>query len=126
MATVTKTGLSKELDQRERTSHDVETVARQRRAFREDHKASKTMCAWWLSKLFVVASAFRYARAAQRDERNGFPYSAAMKWRYAGDLSAPNTPAAEYCWGQWERIMHLPRRLAEPVSDSSSPEMRMI
>jgi hypothetical protein len=84
------------------------------------------MCAWWLSKLFVVASAFRYARAAQRDERNGFPYTAAMTWRYAGELSAPNTPAAEYCWEQWERIMHLPRRLAGPVSDSSCLKMRMI
>jgi len=97
MATLTQTGLSKELDQGERTSHDVETGAR----------------------LFIVASAFRYARAAQRDERNGFPYTAAMKWQYAGELSAPDTPAAEYCWEQWERIMHLPRRLAGPVSDSS-------
>jgi hypothetical protein len=84
------------------------------------------MCAGRLSKLFVVASAFRYARAAQRDERNGFPYTAAMKWQYASGLSAPNTPAAEYCWEQWERIMHLPRRLAGPVSDSSCLKMRMI
>jgi hypothetical protein len=126
MATLTQTSLSKELDRGERTSHDVATAARQRRHSRDGCNASKTMCAWWLSKLFVVASAFRFARAAERDERNGFPYSAAMKWRYAGDLSAPNTPAAEYCWGQWERIMHLPRRLAGPVSDSSSLKMRMI
>jgi hypothetical protein len=39
-----------------------------------------------------------------------------MLWRYAAELYSPNTQAAEYCWEQWERIMHLPRRLAGPVS----------
>jgi hypothetical protein len=41
-----------------------------------------------------------------------------MEWRKAAELFAPNTRAAEYSWRKWERIMHLPRRLAEPVNDS--------
>ena len=71
---------------------------------------------WWLRMLPVKA--FHYGRAAQRDERNGFPYTAAMEWRNAAELFAPDTLAAEYCWGQWERIMHLPRWLAQPVDAS--------
>jgi hypothetical protein len=64
----------------------------------------------------IPARALYYRCAAQRDERNGFPHTAAMKWRYAAELYSPNTEASEYCWEQWERIMHLPRRLAGPVS----------
>ena len=59
-----------------------------------------------------------YVRAAQKDERNGFRYTAAMEWQLAAGLFASNTLAAEYCWRQWERIMHLPRRLAGAISDS--------
>lgn len=73
---------------------------------------------WWLSNVIVPAKAFHYGLAAVRDERNGFPYTAAMEWRQAADLFAPNTRAAEYFWQQWERIMHLPRRLAGPVGVS--------
>ncbi len=73
---------------------------------------------WWLSNVVVPSKALHYGRAAERDERNGFPYTAAMEWRKAAELSTPNTRAAEYFWRQWERIMHLPRRLAEPVGGS--------
>jgi hypothetical protein len=62
-----------------------------------------------------LAKAFHCSRAAQREERDGFKYTAAMKWRNAAKLFAPDTRAVEYCWQEWERIMHLPRRLAGPA-----------
>jgi hypothetical protein len=62
-----------------------------------------------------LAKAFHCSRDAQREERNGFKYTAAMKWRNAAKLFAPDTQAVEYCWRQWERIMQLPRRLAGPA-----------
>jgi hypothetical protein len=62
-----------------------------------------------------VAKAFHCSREAQREERNGFNYTAAMKWRSAAELFAPDTRAVEYCWCEWERIMQLPRRLAGPA-----------
>lgn len=61
-----------------------------------------------------LAKALHCSRAAQREERNGFPYTAAMKWRNAAELFAPDARAVEYCWCEWERIMQLPRRLAGP------------
>jgi len=61
-----------------------------------------------------LARAFHCSRDAQREERNGFKYTAAMKWRSAAELFAPDARAAEYCWCKWERIMQLPRRLARP------------
>jgi hypothetical protein len=86
---------------------------------RNNHKlAIAAISIWWLSKIAGSAKAMRYGYAAQRDEQNGFPYTAAIEWRKAAELFAPKTRAAEYCWRQWERIMHLPRRLAEPVSVS--------
>ena len=66
----------------------------------------------------IQAKAFHCSRAAQRDERDGLPYTAAMKWRNAAELFAPNSQAVEYCWREWERIMHLPRKLAGPASGS--------
>lgn len=77
--------------------------------------------AWWLSNVIVAAKAFYYSLAAVRDERNGFPYTAAMEWRQAADLFAPSTRVAEYFWRQWERIMHLPPRLAGPIGISCQP-----
>jgi hypothetical protein len=73
---------------------------------------------WWMRAAIVLAKALHYGRAAQRDERNGFPYTAAMEWRHAAELFESGSLAADYCWGQWERIMHLPRQLAVPVSSS--------
>jgi hypothetical protein len=63
----------------------------------------------------ILAKALRCSRAAQKEERNGFKYTAAMKWRSAAELFAPYARAIEYCWREWERIMQLPRRLAGPV-----------
>ena len=73
---------------------------------------------WWLSNVVIPSKAFHYSLAAVRDERNGFPYTAAMEWHQAANLFAPSTRVAEYFWRQWERIMHLPRRLAEPIGIS--------
>ncbi len=56
-----------------------------------------------------------YCHAAQRDERDGYSNTAALEWRRAAELMAPIPPAADRCWLQWERIMHLPRRLAGPI-----------
>jgi hypothetical protein len=74
--------------------------------------------ALWFSNTAAVAKAVHYVRAAQKDERNGFRYTAAMEWQLAAGLFASNTLAAEYCWSQWERLVRLPRRLAGPIGDS--------
>jgi hypothetical protein len=66
-------------------------------------------------KIIGPVHALRYGWAAQRDEKKGFSLTAAMEWREAADLFAPITPLAERCWREWERIMHLPRCLAEPI-----------
>jgi hypothetical protein len=66
-------------------------------------------------KLAGPLLALRYRRAAQRDENNGFPFAAAMEWREAAELSSWITPLANGYWREWERIMHLPRRLSEPI-----------
>jgi hypothetical protein len=59
--------------------------------------------------------ALRYRRAAQRDESHGFSFTAAMEWRRAAELSSWITPLANRYWREWERIMHLSRRLAMPI-----------
>jgi hypothetical protein len=87
-------------------------------------KSSKTrnsaiagLCAWCLGSI-VLPRAFQYLCAAHRDERNGFPYTAAIEWRDAAELLFPISLAAEYCWRQWERIMQLPRGMAIPFTAS--------
>ena len=74
--------------------------------------------AWWLSHIAGLVRAFQYGCAAEREVRDGFPYTAAMDWRKAAGLFPANTRAAGYCWRQWERIMQLPRRLAGPFGAS--------
>jgi hypothetical protein len=59
--------------------------------------------------------AVRYWRAAERDEKNGFPFTAAMEWHKAAELFSPIPKASDRCWQEWERIVHLPRRLARPI-----------
>ena len=73
--------------------------------------------AWDLDweKRAMLVKALRCSRAAQREESNGFKYTAAIKWRTAAELFAPYARAVEYCWCKWERIMQLPRQLAGPV-----------
>lgn len=66
-------------------------------------------------RLFTVvsspANAIAYCRAAQRDEENGYPFTAATEWGKAAQTLVPIPVAAELCWQQWERIMRLPRNL---------------
>ncbi len=76
------------------------------------------VAALWATNVAVVAKALHYGRAAHRDERDGFTYAAAMEWRHAAELFHSNTLAADYFWRRWERVMQLPRRLAEPITDS--------
>jgi hypothetical protein len=87
----------------------------------KNHKAKKLAMIMigvgWLRN-GVLVKALHLRRAAQRDERHGFPYTAATEWRQAAELFAPNTLASEYCWRQWERIMLLPRRLSGSLSVS--------
>ena len=67
-------------------------------------------------KIMGPMHALHYRWAAQRDEKKGFPLTAAIEWREAAELFAPITPLVERCWREWERIMRLPRRLAEPIA----------
>lgn len=77
-----------------------------------------------LPRLLIVAFhsalAMRYCLAAQRDEKNGFPFTAAMGWRKAAELLVPITPMSDRCWLEWERIMRLPRHLAGPICCEST------
>jgi hypothetical protein len=72
-------------------------------------------------KLAGPILALRYRRAAQRDENNGLPFTAAMEWRRAAELSSWITLLANRYWREWERIMHLPRRLAGPIGLAPVP-----
>jgi len=58
---------------------------------------------------------------ARRDERNGFPFSAAMEWREAAGLCASISLLADFCWREWERIMRLPRQMAIPIGVAPVP-----
>ena len=73
-----------------------------------------------LAHIAALRKAVHYVCAARRDEQDRFPYAAALEWRKAAELFGSDTPDAEYCWRQWERIMQLPRWLAGPISDSST------
>lgn len=74
-----------------------------------------------LRQLLALAGAatlaLRYCLAAQQDERNGFPFTAAMEWHKAADLLVPIAPFADLCWRKWEQIVRLPRQMAAPISD---------
>jgi len=86
---------------------------------RKNHKLSLAgLGACCLANVAVLTKALHYACAAQKDERNNFPYTAAMEWRLAAEFFGANTFAAEYCWRHWEAIMHLPHGLGEAIGDS--------
>jgi hypothetical protein len=87
------------------------------RSYQQKMQAVAAAAAEYIAGIAVTTQFLRYARAAHRDERNGFRYSAAIQWRRAADLFGSNRFAVEYCWQQWERIMRVPRRLAVPISD---------
>jgi hypothetical protein len=74
-------------------------------------------------QIATLISAVRYCEAAKRDERSGFALTAAWEWRQAVELSVSILFLANHCWRQWERIMHLPRRLAGPISLAFEPEL---
>lgn len=69
----------------------------------------------------IIAVPLRWA--AQRDEQNGFPLTAAMEWRRAAELSEPIALLAEHCWREWERLMHLPRHLASAIGVVSTAHL---
>src|SRR6266496_2698725 len=68
-----------------------------------------------------LTHAIKYCRAAQKEEKNGFAYTAAVEWQKAAEFLSPFPSLADRCWQQWERIMRLPRRLAGPISDAPAP-----
>jgi hypothetical protein len=55
------------------------------------------------------------------EEQNGFPFTAAIKWREAAELLGRNTDGAERCWRERERIMGLSRTRAFPT-ETMPPE----
>jgi hypothetical protein len=59
-----------------------------------------------------------YWRAAEEDEKNGFPFTAALEWQEAAECFDWIALLSNRCWGQWERIMHLPRQLSKPIGES--------
>lgn len=79
--------------------------------------AVAAIAAQWVASVNEIARAVSYIRAAHRDERDGFRYTAAIEWRHAAELFTWNTYAVEYCWREWERIMNLPRHFAVPIAD---------
>jgi hypothetical protein len=68
-----------------------------------------------LALVYGPMVAVSYCLAAERDEKNGYHFTAAFEWRKAAELTATIPPMADHCWKQWERIMNLPRRLAESM-----------
>lgn len=58
-----------------------------------------------------------YWWAAERDEKDGFPFTAAWEWQKAAECFGWISVVADRCWQEWERIVHLPRRLAGPIGE---------
>lgn len=67
-----------------------------------------------------LAHAMKYCRAAQTEEKNGFAFTAAVEWQKAAELLAPFPSLADHSWRQWERIMRLPRQLADPIAETQA------
>lgn len=74
---------------------------------------------WSLSRITGPLLALRLRRKARKDEKDGFLFTAAMEWRMAAELCAPNRILEGWCWREWERIMHLPRQMAVPARQAS-------
>jgi hypothetical protein len=74
---------------------------------------------WSLLRITGPWLAMRLRRRARKDEKDGFLFTAAMEWRMAAELCAPNRILAGWCWREWERIMHLPRQMAAPARKAS-------
>jgi hypothetical protein len=85
---------------------------------RRNYKLSLAgLSACCVANVAVIAKGLRYIRAAQKDEKNNFPYTAAMEWRLAAEFFGAHTLAAEYCWRHWESIMRLSHRFNDPIGD---------
>jgi hypothetical protein len=86
----------------------------------QGHKRQKVVLTA-VSTVHLMASISQFATAtelhksARREEKKGFPLTAAMKWRKAAELFNEEF-LAESCWREWERIMRLPRTLAGALS----------
>jgi hypothetical protein len=74
---------------------------------------------WSLSRITGPLLAMRLRRRARKDEKDGFLFTAAMEWRMAAELCAPNRILSGWCWREWERIMHLPRQMEAPARGAS-------
>src|SRR5690242_17498644 len=64
--------------------------------------------------------ALAYCAAAEKDEQAGFVMTAALEWRHAAECFAWDTDSADRCWRNWERLMHLPRGLANAIGASEA------
>ena len=58
-----------------------------------------------------------YWFAAEKDEKDGFPLTAAWEWQRAAECLSWTSTLADRCWRQWERIVHLPRQLSAPIGE---------
>lgn len=67
-----------------------------------------------------LTAAVSYCKSARRDEALGFTLTAAMEWQRAAELFVADCEAADCCWQQWERIMGIPRSLAQPIEETSA------
>jgi hypothetical protein len=85
--------------------------------------AKAAQALWRFRRLAEITAGLKlgvgYWRAAERDEKNGFPFTAAMEWRKAAELFSPIPHVSDRCWQEWERIMHLPRHFARPLVESA-------
>src|SRR6266513_234473 len=66
-----------------------------------------------------------YWRAAERDEKNGFPFTAATEWQQAAEYFGSIPLISDHCWREWERILRLPRHLAGPIVESNGLSPRI-
>jgi hypothetical protein len=76
---------------------------------------------WWMRAAVVLAKAVHYfITSAPRSGTSATVFLTRPLWSggRAAELFESASLAADYCWGQWERITHLPRQLAVPVSSS--------
>jgi hypothetical protein len=74
----------------------------------------RSLCAFTADSMRGVG----YWRAAEEDEQDGLPFTAAQEWQRAAECFRWIAPIADRCWREWERIMHLPRNLSNPIEES--------
>jgi hypothetical protein len=67
-----------------------------------------------MANISQFANATELHKSARREEKHGYPLTAAANWRRAAELFKDEF-LAESCWCEWERIMKLPRKLARSI-----------